>query len=137
MTAIFSTLITTHTSYTFAKTSEHEVLFSQGTNIQNLQGSFKGYDNIQYTITAKEGQILKFDLTSTHDLAYINIFTPGDKPGEANALLIGSIVGSKGELKLPVSGQYILQVYQMRNTARKNKTVNFKLKLQILNPLKE
>jgi len=34
---------------------------------------------------------------------------------------------------LPSTGQYTLQVYQMRNTARRGKTVNFNVDIQILN----
>ncbi|PJG68608.1 DNA breaking-rejoining protein, partial [Acinetobacter seifertii] len=33
---------------------------------------------------------------------------------------------------LPVDGDYIIQVYQMRNSARKNRTVSFNLDLQIV-----
>jgi len=76
---------------------------------------------------------LKFKTTSTGDLAYINIYAPGDKPGKAEALWIGSTAGSAGEVILPSTGQYTLQVYQMRNTARRGKSVNFKVDIQILN----
>ncbi|NUG13193.1 DNA breaking-rejoining protein, partial [Acinetobacter seifertii] len=37
-----------------------------------------------------------------------------------------------GEIVLPVDGDYIIQVYQMRNSARKNRKVSFNLDLQIL-----
>ena len=53
--------------------------------------------------------------------------------GKAEALWIGSTAGSTGEVILPSTGQYTLQVYQMRNTARRGKSVNFKVDIQILN----
>ncbi|NUF39354.1 DNA breaking-rejoining protein, partial [Acinetobacter lactucae] len=86
---------------------------------------------------AKNGQILKFDNNSLGNLAYVNIFSPGTKPGKDKALLIGSTVGFKGELTLPVDGDYTIQVYQMRNSARKNKTVKYNLDIQLLNKVKK
>ena len=59
------------------------------------------------------------------------------KPGKDNALLIGSTIGFKGELTLPVDGDYIIQVYQMRNSARKNKTVKYTLDLELLSKVKQ
>lgn len=118
----------------FAKNQEQSVTFAKGSTQANLAGSFKGYDDVQYKIYAKKQQTLKFKLKSTADLAYINIYAPGDKPGQAEALLIGAAIGSVGELTLPSNGEYTIQVYQMRNTARQNKTVKFNLNIQILNP---
>ncbi len=58
-----------------------------------VAGSFKGYDDIQYSLNAKAGQTLSYKLTSNHDLAQINIYAPGDKPGKRDALVIGSTTG--------------------------------------------
>lgn len=119
--------------YTFAKTAEHTVHFSQGSDHTRLQDVFIGYDDVRYKISAQKGQILKYDLTSRPNVAYLNLYAPGHTPGKAEALKVETLEGRKGQITLPSTGQYTVQVYQMRNSARQNKTVKFDLKLQIVN----
>ncbi|QSB53696.1 DNA breaking-rejoining protein [Acinetobacter calcoaceticus] len=136
-TLLFSTLISTTSLSALAKNIEQKVNFLQGSTHLTLTGKFQGYDDVKYRISAKNGQILRFNINSLGNLAYVNIFAPGKKPGKDNALLIGSTVGFKGELTLPVDGDYIIQVYQMRNSARKNKTVKYSLDIELLNKVKK
>ncbi|GLG81662.1 DNA breaking-rejoining protein [Acinetobacter sp. V91_7] len=134
---LLSTLISTISLSALAKNIEQKVNFLQGSTHLTLTGKFQGYDDVKYRISAKNGQILRFNINSLGNLAYVNIFAPGKKPGKDNALLIGSTVGFKGELTLPVDGDYIIQVYQMRNSARKNKTVKYSLDIELLNKVKK
>jgi len=129
LTGLIATLPLTVT----AKNVENKVSFLKGSDQATLTGKFQGYDDVRYRVFAKSGQVLKFNINSYSNLAYINVFAPGKKPGKDKALLVGSTMGSSGELVLPVDGDYIIQVYQMRNSARKNRTVSFNLDLQILN----
>lgn len=130
---LLSTLFAFSSVSVLAKTSEQSISFLKGKDAATQAGSFTGYDDIQYKIYAKKGQTLKFNISSNNNLAYINIFAPGTKPGEDQAIVIGSTVGESGEIVLPANGEYTIQVYQMRNSARQNKTVNYKLYVQILN----
>ena len=136
-TLLLAAFISTSAFTVYAKNVEQKVNFLQGSTHTNLTGKFQGYDDVRYRIYAKNGQILKFDINSLGNLAYVNIFAPGTKPGKDKALLIGSTVGFKGELILPADGDYIIQVYQMRNSARKNKTVKYNLDLELLNKVKK
>lgn len=136
-TLLLSALISTVSFTVLAKNVEQKVNFLQGSTHTTLTGKFQGYDDVRYRVYAKNGQILKFNINSLGNLAYVNIFSPGKKPGKDKALLIGSTVRSKGELTLPVDGDYIVQVYQMRNSARKNKTVKYSLDIEILNKVKK
>lgn len=136
-TLLLSTLISTTSLSALAKNIEQKVNFLQGSTHLTLTGKFQGYDDVKYRISAKNGQILRFNINSLGNLAYVNIFAPGKKPGKDNALLIGSTVGFKGELTLPVDGDYIIQVYQMRNSARKNKTAKYSLDIELLNKVKK
>ncbi|MGN5754169.1 DNA breaking-rejoining protein [Acinetobacter calcoaceticus] len=136
-TLLLSMLISTASFTVLAKNVEQKVNFLQGSTHTTLTGKFHSYDDVRYRVYAKNGQILKFNINSLGNLAYVNIFAPGKKPGKDKALLIGSTVGSKGELTLPVDGDYIVQVYQMRNSARKNKTVTYNLEIEILNKVKK
>ncbi|ENU09639.1 hypothetical protein [Acinetobacter calcoaceticus] len=136
-TLLLSTLISTTSFSILAKNIEQKVNFLQGSTHATFTGKFQGYDDVRYRISANNGQIFKFNINSLGNLAYVNIFAPGKKPGKDNALLIGSTVGSRGELTLPVDGDYIIQVYQMRNSARKNKTVKYSLDIELLNKVKK
>ncbi|MBJ9739034.1 DNA breaking-rejoining protein [Acinetobacter oleivorans] len=136
-TLLLSTLISTASFTVLAKNVEQKVNFLQGSTHTTLTGKFQGYDDVRYRVYAKNGQILKFNINSLGNLAYVNIFAPGKKPGKDKALLIGSTVGTKGELNLSVDGDYIVQIYQMRNSARKNKTVKYSLDIEILNKVKK
>ncbi|MDR2248032.1 DNA breaking-rejoining protein [Acinetobacter sp.] len=128
LTGLISTLPLSVT----AKNVETKVSFLKGSDQISLTGKFQGYDDVRYQVFAKSGQVLKFNINSYNNLAYINIFAPGEKPGKDKALWIGSTMGASGELILPAHGDYIIQVYQMRNSARKNRTASFNLDLQIL-----
>jgi len=136
-TLLLSTLISVTSFSVLAKNIDQKVSFLQGSTHTTLNGKFQGYDDVRYRVYAKNGQILKFNINSLGNLAYVNIFAPGKKPSKDKALLIGSTVGFKGELTLPVDGDYIVQVYQMRNSARKNKTVKYNLDLELLNKIKK
>ncbi|MFI7968989.1 hypothetical protein ACFMKD_34120, partial [Acinetobacter baumannii] len=52
--------------------------------------------------------------------------------GKDKPLFVGSTVGFSGEVTLPVDGDYIVQVYQMKKSAQRNRAVSFNLDLQIL-----
>lgn len=129
---LLSMLVSLGSVATFAQTAEQSIVFSKGTNQKTQTGKFEGYDDVQYKIYAKKGQVLKFNVKSNSNLANINIFSPDKKPGKDEAIFIGSTEGQVGEIILPSNGEYTIQVYQMRNTARQNKTVSFQLYIQIL-----
>jgi len=131
-TLLLSGLISSLPLSVIARNIENKVTFLQGSDQTTLTGKLQGYSDIRYRISAKNGQVLKFNVNSYSNLAYINIFSPGQKPGKDKPLLIGSTMGSTGQVILPVDGDYIIQVYQMRNTVRNNRIVSFSLNLQIL-----
>ena len=86
------------------------IQFAKGSVGTTLSGSFKGSDEVQYSLRAQAGQTLDYKLTSNKNLAQINIYAPGDKPGTAEALVIGSITGTSGQFSLPQSGNYLIQM---------------------------
>ena len=61
--------------------------------------------------------------------AYFNIVAPG----ASEALYNGSISGNGTSFVIPSSGNYIVQVYLMRNAARRNETADFALTLYVEN----
>lgn len=60
--------------------------------------------------------------------ANFNVFAPGTKPGQAEVL--GGNDGD-GQCALPASGKYLIQVYQMRTSARRGEQVPHTLSVSI------
>lgn len=105
------------------------VQFTKGTSSAQVKGTFAGYDSINYTLSAKEGQQMTVKITGSNN-ANFNVFGPGAAPGAAEALGNGA-VGSDWTAKLPASGKYTIQVFQMRATARKGAKVPHTLSVGI------
>ncbi|PJI50489.1 MAG: g-type lysozyme inhibitor [Pseudomonas sp.] len=105
------------------------VHFTKGASSSVTKGSFKGYDSVLYTLSAKAGQHMKVGVTGSSN-ANFNLFAPGDKPGESTALGGGS-VGQDWSGALPASGTYSVQVYQTRATARRGEKVNYSIHFAI------
>lgn len=97
------------------------VHFAKGASNARLKGTFAGYDSIEYTLVAKAGQRMTVKISGSNN-ANFNVFAPGSKPGEAEALGRGS-VGTDWSGTLPASGEYRVQVFQMRASARRGEKV--------------
>lgn len=105
------------------------VHFAKGAHSAKVDGTFSGYDSINYTLGAKEGQTMTVAIAGSNN-ANFNVFAPGDKPGQATALGSG-YVGSQWQGTLPKSGKYLIQVFQMRATARNGAKVPHSLSVGI------
>ena len=106
----------------------HQVHFDKGTTGSTVKGQVKGYDTVNYTLGAKEGQTMRISLESKK--AYINIFEPGKGVGDT-AMFIGSIKGQSYTGNLAKSGTYTIQVYLMRNEARRGTNAPYTLHIGI------
>ena len=110
------------------KVTTHQVHFDKSTTGTTLKGHVKGYDTVNYKLGAKEGQSMRVSLESKK--AFINIFEPGKGPGDG-AIFIGSSAGESYVGTLAKSGTYTIQVYLMRNEARRGTIENYKLHIGI------
>ncbi|WP_223516263.1 hypothetical protein, partial [Pseudomonas sp. GL-B-19] len=108
---------------------EH-VPFDKGADSVKFKHSIKGPLTAQYRVSAKAGQILTADLKPSNASAYFNITTKGAD----YALFNGSIMGNHFMGPLPVDGQYTVQVYLMRNAARRNEVAYYSLSLNLSPP---
>jgi hypothetical protein len=97
-------------------------------SIQRKQ-SIKGDQTAQYTFNAKAGQILTVDFKPSNTSAYFNILAKGAD----YALFNGSIMGNHFLGPLPGDGEYTVQVYLMRNAARRNEVAKYDLSLKLVN----
>lgn len=105
------------------------VQFAKGASSAQMKGTFAGYDSINYTVTAKQGQQMTVKIAGSNN-ANFNVFGPGATPGAAEALGSG-YVGDDWTAKLPASGKYTVQVFQTRATARKGAKVPHTLTVSV------
>jgi len=88
-----------------------------------LTGTIKGYDSVDYILTAEAGQMLDMVLESDNASANFNVIPPGSN----SAVFIGSTAGTVFNTIASASGDYTVQVYLMRNAARRDEVANYTL----------
>lgn len=94
---------------------------------QEFAGTIRGYNGIAYTFAARAGQVMSVTFITANKSAYINVLAPGAD----QALFNGSLSGDRFSGKLPISGVYKVQVYLMRNAARRNEHARYRLTLAL------
>jgi hypothetical protein len=115
-----------HAATELAPRVEH-VPFDKGADSVRFNQSIQGPHTAQYRVNAKAGQILTVDLKPSNASAYFNITAKGAD----SALFNGSIMGNHFMGPLPVDGEYTVQVYLMRNAARRNQVAYYSLSLNL------
>ncbi len=105
------------------------VHFTKDASSAVLKGNFSGYDSVLYTLGAKAGQHMSVRISGSHN-ANFNVFAPGSQPGAATALGSG-YVGGDWSAELPASGEYSVQVYQPRASARRGTAVPYSIEFQV------
>jgi hypothetical protein len=105
-----------------------KVTFPTGKSSTQIKGVIKGDQTIDYTVTAKEGQVLKVSMKANINAAYFNVLPPGS---EDVADFSGEMNDNKCTLTLKKSGTYKIRVFMMRSSARKGTTVNYTLDISI------
>lgn len=88
-----------------------------------LEGSLQGDGTSEYVIAGQAGQTLSVDLLASNASLYFNILPEGAQ----EALFVGSTSGNVADIPLPAAGNYIVQVYLMRNAARRDETATYTL----------
>lgn len=106
---------------------ETVVAFAKGASSATLKGSIKGDQDHDYVVDARAGQTLTVDFKPTNASAYFNVTAPGADA----AMFIGSTSGNRFSGPLTVSGPHVVQVYLMRNAARRNETANYTLTIGV------
>jgi len=99
------------------------VTFAKGTSSKVLTGSIKGDQDRTYTIDARAGQTLTAKLKATKGSVEMNVYAPGND----TAISLGASDPYNVTTKLPATGRYRIQVYQMRASARRGETASYTL----------
>lgn len=97
-----------------------------------VKGSLKGYASYEYMVAATAGQAMTVKLKARNTSTYFNVWGPGKKPGQDEAIFIGSTSGDVFSQKLTETGDYLVQVYLYRNAARRDETSDFTVKVKLV-----
>ncbi len=123
--------LATSSMVAFAQDARDEsVQFAPGTSSAIIKETITGYQSVNYKFGAKAGQHMVVVLKTDNGSNYFNIFVPGKGPGD-EAMFIGSQRGDHYEGTLPADGEYTVQVYLMRNAARRNEKAKYTLEIGI------
>jgi hypothetical protein len=95
------------------------------------KGKIKGYATYEYLVAVSSGQTLTVKLDAQNLSTYFNVWSPGKKPGQDEALFIGSTSGEVFSQRLDEAGDYMVQVYLYRNAARRNETSDFSISVEL------
>lgn len=103
------------------------VEFGRGQSSTVIRGAVRGYEGANYRVNVRGGQRLAVTMDSSNGSNYFNILGPGG----GDALFNGSISGDFADIIVPDSGDYVVQVYLMRNAARRNEQARFTLRIEV------
>lgn len=105
-----------------AQTARPErVQFAKGKSSTTIKGTLKGDQSRQFVVNLRAGQTMTVKLTATNQSTYFNVTAPGAQ----EAMFIGSTSGDTMTEVIPSSGDYIIDLYMMRNAARRGETTKF------------
>ena len=111
-----------------AQSRDERVAFAPGTSGATISGAIRGYETVDYLLGAGTGQVMTVNFAPSNPSAYFNVLAPGAD----TAIFNGSIDGNNFEAALPAAGDYVVQVYLMRNAARRDETAGYTLTARAL-----
>lgn len=111
-----------------APVRSERVQFGRGASSTLLRGTIKGYQTIDYLLSARAGQTMTASLSSSNRSAYFNVLPPGSRDV---AIFTGSTGGNRFVGRLPSTGDYRLRVYLMRGAARRGERADFGLSVAV------
>ncbi len=103
------------------------VHFAPGTSGSTIEASLKGHESVHYSLGVTAGQKMSVQLDASNPSLYFNITAPG----ATEALYNSSIDGNGTTVDIPSSGDYVIDVYLMRNAARRGETADYTLTLYV------
>lgn len=107
-----------------AQTAKPErVQFAKGKSSKVITGTFMGDQSRTFLVNLRAGQRMTVKLVSTNYSANFNVTAPG----ASEAMFIGSIAGDEFVDTIPSSGDYRIDLFLMRNAARRGEATNFTL----------
>jgi hypothetical protein len=110
-----------------AQDRTERISFAAGRSSRTVRDTISGDEGIDYLVNVRAGQRLAATLRTDNPSSYLNI----KARGSSEALFNGSIAGNLGDVIVPSSGDYVVEVYLMRNAARRGERANFSLTIEV------
>jgi hypothetical protein len=127
LATIAATMMVSYPVFAQQKTN---VVFARGQSSATLKGQIKGNADHSYIVNARAGQTLTVSFKPTNASAYFNVTAPGAD----SALFIGSTSGNRFSGPLTTSGPHVVNVYLMRNAARRNESAAYSITIGVAGP---
>jgi hypothetical protein len=112
----------------FAEDSTVNVSFDRGKQAKEIRSSIRGEAGVSYLLPVRQGQVMQVLFTPTKGSCYFNVYEPGNPD---MAVHIGSTAGNEFGASPTKAGTYRIQTYQMRATARRNETCDYKISFEV------
>ena len=106
---------------------ERDLEFANGATTARASGEITGRDGVSYRVAAVADQRLKVRFSASNGSCYFNVFAPGSEA----AVHIGSTAGDQFSLDRTKPGVYQIQVYLMRNAARREERCRYQLTAEL------
>lgn len=103
------------------------VRFAPGSSSSTLKSAVKGFQSVKYSLSVAAGQRMNIQLDSKNTSLYFNVTAPGADVAIYNS----SINGNETSIAIPSSGEYVVDVYLMRNAARRNEVAAYDLMIYV------
>lgn len=105
-----------------AQTAKPErVQFAKGKSSKVIKGTLKGDQSRSFLVNVRAGQTMTVKLVSKNSSANFNVTAPG----AMEAMFIGSVSGNDFSEVIPSSGDYKIDLFLMRNAARRGEATSF------------
>ena len=105
-------------------TRTETIRFARGATSAVKQGTITGYQSVTYLVDLRAGQMLDVDMRTSNRSSYFNVTAPR----ASTALFVGSDSAGNGYRgRTTVSGTYRIDVYMMRNAARRGESARYTL----------
>jgi hypothetical protein len=104
-----------------------QVTFAGGQTSKAIKSTIKGDHGVNYMLTVGAGQVMQVLFAPGNPSCYMNVY----EPGADSAVHIGSTVGNEFAANPTKAGAYKIQVYLMRNAARRNETCKYSISFEV------
>lgn len=113
--------------HAIAQDRTERISFGPGRSARTVRDTISGYEGIDYIVRVRAGQRLAATLRTDNPSSYLNI----KARGSSEALFNGSVDGNLGDVIVPSSGDYVVEVYLMRNAARRGEKAKFSMTVEV------
>jgi len=114
-------------SLSLAEGTTQTVRFKSGASSATITGSLVGYDVNKYKLDAKAGQVVSVLFKGSRNACYFNWV----EPGANQATHFGEVAGNEFAGTLGKTGAHVIEVYLMRNDARRGAECKYSFTVEI------